>query len=171
MSSYAAMQNIIRGSSSSDQLTVSTNNVGLSRSELVNAIGSLSQSTSVHRLLLLVIAPDTELLGNTNRNVRIDLGDGSELVHAGHDGEVVLVRHEGAANVGRGGDASIVVRQILVLFLLEAQGGIRGGLGRAIERRVIVGFVLQFAIGRGRSSLAYPYGHDNAVLLRAKVET
>lgn len=155
---------MIRGLSSSDHLTISTDNVGLSRSELVNAIGALSQNTSVHRLLLILIAPNTELLGDANRKMRIDLSDGLEFVRARHDGEVVLVRDEDAANVGGGGDASIVIRQILVLFLLGAQGGVHGGLGRAVEHRVVVGIVLQLAIGRGRSSLAYPYGHDNLVL-------
>ena len=69
----------------------------------------------------------------------VHLGHGLGLVHAGHDAEVVLVRHDGAADVGGGGDAPIVVRRVVFLDLgINDESGFALVLGGTVLRAVVV---------------------------------
>lgn len=180
------------------RLTIGANHVGFAGRELVDAFGPLGQSpSSIHPLVVLglvVVAPDSQLLGDPDGHVLVHPGDGLERVDSRHDREVVLVRDEGAAHVGGGGKAAVVVGRVVLLLLRlndgrrrrlhlcllrrqqRGSGTGRGGLGKShgigIGRavRVVVGIEPTVGSRVGGSALAYPHGHGGVLVVSVLIK-
>mmetsp|Transcript_35066 Transcript_35066/g.76747 ORF Transcript_35066/g.76747 Transcript_35066/m.76747 type:complete len:214 (+) Transcript_35066:773-1414(+) len=101
---------------------ISADNIRLALGELVDAIGgavggerptSRRSPNPVERnanlLIIIVIAPNSEFHGNPFRHGLIDARHGLERVGTGHNVEVVLVRDEDRAEIGRFRETSVVI--------------------------------------------------------------